>query len=374
MAKLRVENLIKNYGSLRCLDGIDLEVGDGELVVIVGPSGCGKTTLMRCVVGLETFSEGSIYIDDELINDRAPKDRDVAMVFQYYALYPHMTVNQNLSLGLEHTTNLSKVEIRKRVEAIAEVLHISNLLKRKPAQLSGGESQRVAIGRALVRKPKIFLLDEPLSAIDAKLKRELRTEIRRIQREFGITTLYVTHDQEEAMAVADRLVVLRHGKIHQIGSPEEVFNNPQDQFVARFIGKPPMNFFELEARDREGVFFVENEEFSSEISPSLFENYLQQYLQKKIVVGLRPSAIQIIAQKSDNRENDRNTAIVSLIENFGEENHIYLNLAQSGKMIVKSSSDLILEIGDSVHFTFTENDLHFFDKESTQSLISEVRQ
>jgi multiple sugar transport system ATP-binding protein len=374
MAKLRVENLIKNYGSLRCLDGIDLEVGDGELVVIVGPSGCGKTTLMRCVVGLETFSEGSIYIDDELINDRAPKDRDVAMVFQYYALYPHMTVNQNLSLGLEHTTNLSKVEIRKRVEAIAEVLHISNLLKRKPAQLSGGESQRVAIGRALVRKPKIFLLDEPLSAIDAKLKRELRTEIRRIQREFGITTLYVTHDQEEAMAVADRLVVLRYGKIHQIGSPEEVFNNPQDQFVARFIGKPPMNFFELEARDREGVFFVENEEFSSEISPSLFENYLQQYLQKKIVVGLRPSAIQIIAQKSDNRENDRNTAIVSLIENFGEENHIYLNLAQSGKMIVKSSSDLILEIGDSVHFTFTENDLHFFDKESTQSLISEVRQ
>ena len=372
MAKLKVENLIKNFGSLRCLDGIDLEVGDGEFVVIVGPSGCGKTTLMRCVVGLETFSEGYIYIDDVLINDLAPKDRDVAMVFQYYALYPHMTVMQNLSLGLKHTANLSKPEIRKRVESIAEVLHISNLLKRKPAQLSGGESQRVAIGRALVRKPKIFFLDEPLSAIDAKLKRELRTEIRRIQREFTITTLYVTHDQEEAMAVADRLVVLRHGKIHQIGSPEELFNSPQDQFVARFIGKPPMNFFELEVHDRKGVFFVENEEFSSEISSSFFEKYLQNYFQKRIVAGLRPSAIRIITQKSNNHGNNRNTAIVSLIENFGDENHIYLNLAHTGKMTVKSSSELIPEIGGSVQFTFEENDLHLFDIESTRSLKTEV--
>ena len=368
MANLRVEGLVKNYGSFRCLEGIDLKVDDGELVVIVGPSGCGKTTLMRCVVGLENFSEGSIYIDDELINDLAPKDRDVAMVFQYYALYPHMTVMQNLSLGLEHTTNLSKKEIRKQVEAIAQVLQISNHLHRKPSQLSGGESQRVAIGRALVRKPKIFLLDEPLSAIDAKLKRELRTEIRRIQREFGVTTIYVTHDQEEAMAVADRLVVLRNGKIHQIGSPEEIFNNPQDQFVARFIGKPPMNFFELEVHGREGSFFLENEEFSSEVSSTLFEKYLQNYLQKMIVVGLRPSAIRIHTHETNNHNNDRNRATVSLIENFGEENHIYLNLIQAGKMIVKSSSELIPEIGDSVLFSFEERDLHLFDKESTLSL------
>jgi multiple sugar transport system ATP-binding protein len=372
MAKLRVENLIKNYGQVRCLDGIDLEVADGELVVIVGPSGCGKTTLMRCVVGLETFSEGSIYIDDELINDRTPKDRDVAMVFQYYALYPHMSAMQNLSLGLEHTTDLSKAEIRKRVEAIAEILHISNLLNRKPAQLSGGESQRVAIGRALVRKPKIFLLDEPLSAIDAKLKRELRTEIRRIQREFGVTTMYVTHDQEEAMAVADRLVVLRQGNIHQTGSPEEVFNNPRDMFVARFIGKPPMNFFELEVVDRNGALRIENEEFSTEISPAFFEKYLRRHVGKSIIAGLRPSAIRIHTVTPGSRESEGNRATVTLVENFGEENHLYLNLARSGKMIVKTSSDSIPAIGDAVRFGFAEKNLHLFDRESTRSLKTKI--
>jgi multiple sugar transport system ATP-binding protein len=238
--------------------------------------------------------------------------------------------------------------------------------------LSGGESQRVAIGRALVRKPKVFLLDEPLSAIDAKLRRELRSEIKRIQRDFGVTTIYVTHDQEEAMAVADRIIVMRHGKIHQIGSPEEVFNNPQDQFVARFIGRPPMNFFELAVHNREGAFFLENEEFSSEVSSSFYEKYLKKYLQKSIVAGLRPSAIRMLGHKSDIRGNDRNRATVTLIENFGDENHVYLNLAHTGKMIVKAGSEHIPEIGDSVQFTFAENDLHLFDMESTLSLKSKA--
>ena len=219
MANLTVKNLSKYFGRTKILDNVNLEISDGQLAVIVGPSGCGKTTLMRCVVGLETFSEGSIFINDELMNNEEPKDRDLAMVFQYYALYPHMTVRQNLSLGLEHTTELTKDEIQKRVEEIANILRIPRLLERTPGQLSGGESQRVAIGRALIRKPKIFLLDEPLSAIDAKLKRELRTEIKNIQKKFGVTTLYITHDQEEAMAVGDKLVVLHEGKIHQVGTP-----------------------------------------------------------------------------------------------------------------------------------------------------------
>ncbi len=238
MVKLKIENLNKYFGTLKCLKDINLDVDDSQLVAIVGPSGCGKSTLLRCIAGLEEFSEGSIYIDNELINNKEPRLRDVAMVFQYYALYPHMTVRKNLSLGLEHTNKLSKGEIQERVDNIANTLKIAKLLERKPNQLSGGESQRVAIGRALVRKPKIFLLDEPLSAVDAKLRKELRVELKNIQRNFGVTSVFVTHDQQEAMALGDKLVVLCDGYIHQIGTPEEVYNQPKDVFVASFIGKP----------------------------------------------------------------------------------------------------------------------------------------
>ncbi|MBS7635640.1 ABC transporter ATP-binding protein [Candidatus Bathyarchaeota archaeon] len=211
MARLTIENLGKKFDSKLVLKNINLVVEDGELAVLLGPSGCGKSTLLRCIAGLERPDEGSIFIDGELINDKEPRDRNVAMVFQYYALYPHMAVRQNMSLGLEHTTKLSKAEIQKRVEEMAKLLRISKLLDRKPAQLSGGEAQRVAIGRALVRKPLIFLLDEPLSAVDAKLRRELRLEIKRLQRTMGVTTIYVTHDQEEAMAIGDKLIIMEGG-------------------------------------------------------------------------------------------------------------------------------------------------------------------
>ena len=367
MARITIKDLSKNYGPLRCLDKVNLEIGDGQLAAIVGPSGCGKTTLMRCIAGLETFSEGSIYIDDELINEKEPKDRDVAMVFQYYALYPHMTVFQNLSLGLEHTTSLSKEEIRRRVEEISEVLKISKFLKRKPGQLSGGESQRVAIGRALVRKPKVFLLDEPLSAVDTKLRRDLRSEIKRIQRSFGVTTLYITHDQEEAMAVADQLVVIGSGVIHQVGIPEDVFNRPKDQFVARFIGKPPMNLLALKAENEGGRHLLRNGSFSYEVSRESYDRYLTSSLGKSVIVGVRPSAIKILEGNARSPETITNSGTLSLIENMGNENYLYLNL-NSDRMVVKTVSQSVPEIGDVVRFTFEEEDMYLFDMTTKESL------
>ncbi len=367
MANLTVKNLSKYFGRTKILDNVNLEISDGQLAVIVGPSGCGKTTLMRCVVGLETFSEGSIFINDELMNNEEPKDRDLAMVFQYYALYPHMTVRQNLSLGLEHTTELTKDEIQKRVEEIANILRIPRLLERTPGQLSGGESQRVAIGRALIRKPKIFLLDEPLSAIDAKLKRELRTEIKNIQKKFGVTTLYITHDQEEAMAVGDKLVVLHEGKIHQVGTPEEVFNSPRNQFVARFIGKPPMNFFELKVKYENNKYFLKSREFYYEISKRYYERYLTNVLERKVIVGIRPSSIEIVMQNMPVITAKTNTATVSLIENVGDNNYIYLT-QNSEKIIIKTSSEIFPNIGEEIKYSFEEDDMHLFERESKVSL------
>ena len=370
MAHLSIKNLSNSFGTVKCLDKVNLEVGDGHLVVIVGPSGCGKTTLMRCIAGLEKSFEGSIFIDDKLINEKEPKDRDVAMVFQYYALYPHMTVRQNLSLGLEHTTDLTKEEIQARVEEIADILKISQLLGRKPDQLSGGESQRVAIGRALVRKPKIFLLDEPLSAIDAKLSWELRAEIRKIQRRFGVTTIYVTHDQEEAMAVGDKLVVIRDGKIHQAGTPREVFNNPSDQFVARFIGKPPMNFFQVTLNEVANKYLLKNKDFSYEISRGYYQKYMSTLLGRDLIIGVRPSSINM-NNKATPVTTKTNIAVVSLIEDMGNETYVYLNI-DTLKIIAKTSFETTFEIGEKILFTFQEYDMHIFDIKSKVSLTNKT--
>ena len=367
MAKLRIENLSKYYGSLKCLDNVNLEVDNDQLAVIVGPSGCGKSTLLRCVAGLETFSEGFIFIDEELINDKEPRFRDVAMVFQYYALYPHMTVRKNLSLGLENTTKLTKDQIQKRVEEIADMLKIFKLIERKPGQLSGGESQRVAIGRALVRKPKIFLLDEPLSAVDAKLRRDLRIEVKKIQRNFGVTTIYVTHDQEEAMALGDKIVVLCDGRIHQIGSPEEVYDSPNNQFVAGFIGNPPMNFFEMEVNNKNGKYFLESKELAYEISTEYFNRYLKNHLGRKVVMGIRPSVIRMVTPHGSYSLSKTNNATVSLIENMGNEDFIYLTL-DSKRIIMKMKSEDILQIGDKIKISFEEEEMHLFDFNSKKSL------
>jgi len=369
MARVSIRGLSKSYGLANCLKKVDLEIGDGQLAVIVGPSGCGKTTLLRCIAGLEGFSEGKIYIDDELINDKQPKDRDVAMVFQYYALYPHMTVLQNMSIGLQHTTALSKDEVRKRVEGIAKTLQISKLLRRKPAELSGGESQRVAIGRALVRNPKVFLLDEPLTAIDTMLRRELRTEIKRIQRQFNVTTLYITHDQEEAMAVGDLLVVVGDGMIHQVGSPDEVYNHPKDLFVASFIGKPKMNLLKVELEEREGRYFLRNPSLRYEITEDYFRRFLAGSAEKSFIAGIRPHCIKPVFQKAHVPASKMISGRVSLIENMGKDKYLYIDVA-SERLVAKLSSADVTGIGDELTFTLDETDLQVFAADTGLSQVA----
>jgi sn-glycerol 3-phosphate transport system ATP-binding protein len=248
MGKVVIRDIKKSYGKVEVLHGINIDIADGEFVVIVGPSGCGKSTLLRMVAGLEVITSGDISIDERIVNEIEPKDRNIAMVFQNYALYPHMSVFDNMAYGLK-LQKLSKVEIRRRVEEVSKTLQLEEFLKRKPRQLSGGQRQRVAMGRAIVREPAVFLFDEPLSNLDAKLRVQMRLEIKKLQRRLGVTALYVTHDQIEAMTMADRLIVLNDGVAEQIGTPMELYDYPASQFVAGFIGSPAMNFIAVELQD-----------------------------------------------------------------------------------------------------------------------------
>src|SRR5271155_3123176 len=241
MAQVALRNIVKTFDRTPAVQGIDLDISDREFIVLVGPSGCGKSTTLRMIAGLEEATSGEIYIGDQLVNDVPPKDRDIAMVFQNYALYPHMTVFENMSFGLR-LKKFPKAEIKQRVENAARILDITELLERKPRQLSGGQRQRVAMGRAIVRNPKVFLFDEPLSNLDAKLRVQMRTEIKKVHQKVPTTTVYVTHDQIEAMTLADRVVVMNHGVIEQVGPPQELYHNPATRFVAGFIGSPAMNF------------------------------------------------------------------------------------------------------------------------------------
>src|SRR6266404_3027300 len=245
MAQVALRNIVKTFDKTPAVQGIDLDIADREFIVLVGPSGCGKSTTLRMIAGLEEATSGEIYIGDQLVNDVPPKDRDIAMVFQNYALYPHMTVFENMSFGLR-LKKFPKPEIKERVQVAARILDITELLDRRPKQLSGGQRQRVAMGRAIVRNPKVFLFDEPLSNLDAKLRVQMRTEIKKIHQKVTTTTVYVTDDQVEAMTLADRIVILNHGRIEQIGTPEEVYDTPATVFVAGFIGAPPMNLLPAE--------------------------------------------------------------------------------------------------------------------------------
>jgi len=259
LARVRLEKVVKKYGKVVAVDRVDLDIRDGEFFSLLGPSGCGKTTTLRLIAGLEFPDEGFIYIDDRVVNDVHPKDRDIAMVFQNYALYPHMTVFENIAFPLESrrkALNLSKDEIKKRVLEIAKFLGIEELLDRYPSQLSGGQQQRVALARALVRKPKVWLLDEPLSNLDAKLRVLMRGELKRLQKQLGITTIYVTHDQVEAMGMADRIAVMNKGRVAQVGTPDELYSRPADIFVATFIGSPPMNLIQCTVVEKQPLEYV----------------------------------------------------------------------------------------------------------------------
>jgi multiple sugar transport system ATP-binding protein len=290
MAQVALRNIVKVFEKTPAVQGIDLDIADREFIVLVGPSGCGKTTTLRMIAGLEEATSGEIYIGDQLVNDVPPKDRDIAMVFQNYALYPHMTVFENMSFGLR-LKKFPKAEIKQRVENAARILDISNLLDRRPKQLSGGQRQRVAMGRAIVRNPKVFLFDEPLSNLDAKLRVQMRTEIKKVHQKVTTTTVYVTHDQVEAMTLADRVVVMNGGRIDQIGTPYEVYHNPKTRFVAGFIGSPTMNLLPCRLVQNGAGLTVRLCDWLSFPVPASHQARYRPHLDSELLFGLRPEHI-----------------------------------------------------------------------------------
>ncbi|MFC3674342.1 sn-glycerol-3-phosphate import ATP-binding protein UgpC [Ferrovibrio xuzhouensis] len=287
MAKVTLQGVKKNYGPVRAIHGIDMEIADGEFIVIVGPSGCGKSTLLRMIAGLEAITEGTVSIGDRVVNQIEPADRDIAMVFQNYALYPHMSVYENMSYGLR-IRGKSKAEIEQRVQRAAEILQLQPYLQRRPRELSGGQRQRVAMGRAIVREPSVFLFDEPLSNLDAKLRVQMRLEIKRLHQQLGVTSIYVTHDQVEAMTLADRLVVMNQGRADQIGTPQDVYNRPATTYVGGFIGSPAMNFIACRVEGNAGALQLILQDGARLAAPAAWSMPAGDYL-----LGLRPEQLRL---------------------------------------------------------------------------------
>ncbi len=347
----------------------NLDIADKEFIVLVGPSGCGKSTTLRMVAGLEEISEGELYIDGKLMNDVAPKDRDIAMVFQNYALYPHMTVYDNMAFSLK-LKKTPKAEIDRKVREAAEILDITQYLNRKPKALSGGQRQRVAIGRAIVREPKVFLMDEPLSNLDAKLRNQMRAEIIKLRQRINTTFIYVTHDQTEAMTLGDRIVIMRDGFIQQIGTPQEVFNHPANLFVAGFIGTPQMNFFDAELKktgDKYSVMLYGTEfAISEEKQASLRAHGAAA---GPVVLGVRPEHIMLCDKGATSVK-----ATVDVSEMMGSSIHLHVNANGKDVVLVIATVDLPEDhkfgyrYGEEVSFTFSENVVHVFDKESGKAL------
>ncbi|MFH5797212.1 ABC transporter ATP-binding protein [Haladaptatus sp. CMAA 1911] len=367
MAKLRLESLRKEFdrGKIVAVDSLDLNIEDGEFVTLVGPSGCGKTTTLRMIAGLESATDGRIYIGDEDVTNVHAKNRDVAMVFQNYALYPHKTVEENMGFGLRMSTDLSKQVRHERVYEAAEMMGIENLLSDKPDELSGGQKQRVALGRAIVREPDIFLFDEPLSNLDAKLRTTMRTEIQRIQQELGITSVYVTHDQEEAMTMGDRIVILRDGELQQMGAPTAVYDRPTNRFVGGFIGSPSMNFIDVRAtREGEDVVLTDDDgAFSCRLSTAFADRI--DATAEAFTIGIRPEDIFPAS------EGDTNVlaTTVEVVEPIGSDNYLYLDASED--FIARVDSDVEPAPGDTIRVTFAEDDVHVFDGESGRVVRTE---
>ncbi|MDC7226859.1 MAG: sn-glycerol-3-phosphate ABC transporter ATP-binding protein UgpC [Spirochaetales bacterium] len=361
MARVKLENITKIYpGDVKAVDNANIDINDQEFVVLVGPSGCGKSTTLRMIAGLEEISGGSLTIDGKVVNDVPPKDRDIAMVFQNYALYPHMSVYDNMAFGLK-IRKFPKDEIDKLVKEAAGILGIENLLDRKPKALSGGQRQRVAVGRAIVRKPKVFLFDEPLSNLDAKLRVQMRAEISSLHNKLKATMVYVTHDQIEAMTMADKIVVMKDGLIQQIGSPLTLYNEPDNLFVAGFIGSPPMNFMPVTIKKEGSKLFADEGEFKIEVTD--YENKkLDAYEGKSVMMGVRPENLQVNPKGS---KKDSITASVQVIEQLGDEIQLHLATDMSS-IIAKVAPTMSFSVEQEVYFTPDEGKLYFFDKETEQ--------
>ena len=380
MASLSLRHVYKRYpGGVTAVSDFNLEIKDKEFIILVGPSGCGKSTTLRMVAGLEEISDGEIYIGDKLVNDVAPKDRDIAMVFQNYALYPHMTVFDNMAFGLK-LRKTPKDEIKRRVEEAARILDISHLLERKPKALSGGQRQRVALGRAIVRGPKVFLLDEPLSNLDAKLRAQMRTEISKLHQRLGTTFIYVTHDQTEAMTMGTRIVVMKSGLIQQVDTPNNLYLYPCNLFVAGFIGSPQMNFIEAKLLKEGENYLVE---FGSEDTKTRAgvkykiqlpasknkDNCLEAYAGKEVIMGIRPENVHNEEDLIEIHKDGIVEADVEVTELMGAETYLYMN-CEGQSINARVSPTNTARPGDKIKIAFETAKIHLFDKETELTICN----
>ncbi len=366
MARVTLEGVGKIYpGNVRAVENFNLEIDNGEFVVMVGPSGCGKSTTLRMIAGLEEITEGTIKIGERVINDVPPKDRDIAMVFQNYALYPHMTVYDNMAFGLK-LRKFKKAEIDQRVREASEILGIGELLDRRPKALSGGQRQRVAVGRAIVRKPAVFLFDEPLSNLDAKMRVQMRTEISRLHTRLETTMVYVTHDQVEAMTMGDRIVVMKDGFIQQVDAPTQLYDYPANIFVAGFIGTPPMNFFNTLLVREEGKLLLKEDTFAIE-TPAAWREALGPFVGKKVVFGVRPEHVGSPTAEST-PGCPKIAAGVEVIEPMGAETYLYLNTG-ANDFIARVDSHRRSEVGEKIQVAVMIDKAHVFDPETTKIIV-----
>ena len=374
MASLTLKHIFKKYpGGVTAVSDFNLEIKDKEFIILVGPSGCGKTTTLRMIAGLEEITEGELYIGDRLVNDIAPKDRDIAMVFQSYALYPHMTVFENMAFGLK-LRKTPKEEIKRRVDEAARILDIAHLLDRHLKALSGGQRQRVALGRAIVREPKVFLLDEPLSNLDAKLRAQMRVELTKIHKRLGTTFVYVTHDQVEAMTMASRIVVMKDGIIQQVDSPQRLYDTPNNIFVAGFIGSPQMNFIDGKLIKRGNDFYftffdeVKCHEFKLPAEKNV-NGKLDEYVDQELIGAIRPECIHDEPMYLSQWPDWVISTHVDVTELMGAETHLYLQATENQTLVARVSSRTKAKADDDIKIAFDVNRLHLFDKDTEMFIV-----
>ena len=367
MSGVTLKNVVKQFGAVKVVDNLSIEIQDKEFAVLVGPSGCGKTTVLRMIAGLETVSSGEICIGDTRVNDLAPKDRDIAMVFQSYALYPHMNIRDNMGFGLK-IRQLSKGEIDARVQEAADILGLHDLLERKPKELSGGQRQRVAVGRAIVRKPKLFLFDEPLSNLDAKLRVAMRAEISKLHRRLGATIIYVTHDQVEAMTMADRIFIMNKGVVQQIGAPMEVYAKPANRFIAGFIGSPAMNFIDATVVAADGGLIIDAGAFRVKV-PDSFCPRLETFAGRHVVFGVRPEDIAAHDASSGAENGNTVTMRAEVVETLGSEIFAHLTCGADAIVARMDVPETPLRVGESLQVDLKMAKTHVFDFETSQTII-----
>jgi len=366
MAEIILKNVCKTFDKTTAVKDFSLDIYDGEFMVLVGPSGCGKSTTLRLIAGLETITSGEICIGDRLVNDVHPRDRDISMVFQNYALYPQMTVYKNMSFSLK-MRKVPKEEIDRIVRQTADLLRIGQLLGRKPSQLSGGQRQRVALGRSIVRDPQVFLFDEPLSNLDAKLRIAMRAELLELHQRLKTTIVYVTHDQLEAMTMGDRIVVMNEGIIHQVDTPDNVYNHPVNSFIAGFIGSPTMNFIDCQVVQKDGGVFVITKGMNLRI-PNQYSQFTEKYIDREVILGIRPEHLPDSGSCQDPDPDYSFSAIVRVIESSGFEKIVHIR-NEDDTLVTRLDPHIQLKTGDVVDFTARMDSAHLFDKDTEKTIF-----